>query len=1498
VPGPRAVRASTLDDALGPLVGTNDALDEAPALTFFFTGAQSAPANDGQSHSSVNLQGSGVSLRRETRGSRDELSPIEPMRAKAQPVSLIARSEVGHTNSHYHAPEVNKMYAALMTRPKAEGTTGDAAAGRRKGRLSLFLQKREIATGLAVVCVLLGTLAFASVPAAALDFHKYEEQISESPSGKLGEPLSLTVDAGDLYVSAKDEPGAGAGGFFKFDATTGAFVSQVSLPGFGPPELGVAFGRSTSETELYASYQNAVAVFGAGVCGSLECPAFQNEWTGADTPNGSFVSEKSQGSGTVGAVAVDESAAANWAKGDVLVSTYSDVRGEHSNLNVIDVFKPEAGGNETYVTQLKGTCPSASPGQVCTLVEQEEHPFEGTGKVAVSPVNGDVVVNEYYADALDIFEPTGLDEYAFVRRLTGPSAGVAFPGILGVTVAGGSGPGAGDIFVSNGLAGVDEFDPTGELLDRITGTSGEAFHAAEAVAVDPESKRVFVGDYHNASHDGFIDVFSRTLVQPGTTMETVKNVNYEPIAHAWGVELTGSVNPEGAGPATCRFAWGSTPALGNVANCEGPGESEANPVANGPNPVGVHASLSGLAPGSTYYYRLQAANVNGTNEGEEIQNAQFATPGAALAGESVSDVASSSATLEASIAPLGSATSYDFEYDTSPYTPSGAPHGSSTPVVGIGVGVGASPIEVDRHIQGLAGDKVYHYRVAMAMEVEVELGKMEAVVFYGPDQTFTTQQPSEGAQLLDGRQWELVSPPDKHGALIFGLVKAISSAHSPTQAAGHGDGVTYTAFTPTESGAAGYSVVEQILSTRNATGTSWSSRDISPPHAAPTGLEPYPEYRLFSEDLCIGALDLTGGDATALSDQASEATPYLRVNGCEGAGESYLPLVSAKAGEDDDVPAGTVFGGTVGFIGASPDMTHVLLASSAALTEQPTEGNEELYEWSAEKSGLGRLQLVSLLPEDEGGGPAHLPVDAGNELLSGVKSVSDGGERVVWSAGGENSAALYMRDLAREKTVRLDVAQPGATGGSPHAVFQFAGDRGSQVFFTDTERLTTASSQHGADLYECEIAEASDACVLRDLTPEGPGGSSEVQNLVSGGADGSYAYFVADGVLAGSGAPSGVARGGCALDSFAETTCNLYVYHEGSVRYMATLSGEDELDWGGDSARSKTVGYLTARVSPNGRYFAFMSSRSLTGYDNRDARSGKPDAEVYLYHAPENLAMEAGALTCASCDPTGARPLGVEVGAVYANGGADLAAIAEGPGFVYGSRSWVAANLPAGTARGLYHESMYLSRLLSNSGRLFFDSSDALVPQDVNGTEDVYEYEPGQTGGCTTSSTLYHGASAGCVGLISSGTSAKESGLLDASESGEDVFFVTAEKLVPEDYDTALDVYDAHVCSEAAPCASAPPPAPPCSTVDACRVAPSPQPPLFGSPSSATFSGAGNPALTPPAPKPTAKKTVKCPKGKTRNRHGKCVAHKIAHKRKPKDAKRAKRATNDRRAGR
>jgi hypothetical protein len=114
--------------------------------------------------------------------------------------------------------------------------------------------------------------------------------------------------------------------------------------------------------------------------------------------------------------------------------------------------------------------------------------------------------------------------------------------------------------------------------------------------------------------------------------------------------------------------------------------------------------------------------------------------------------------------------------------------------------------------------------------------------------------------------------------------------------------------------------------------------------------------------------------------------------------------------------------------------------------------------------------------------------------------------------------------------------------------------------------------------------------------------------------------------------------------------------------------------------------------------------------------------------------------------------------------------------------------------------------------------------------------------------------------------------------------------LVSEDVDTALDVYDAHVCSVGVPCVARVVSSPACVTADACRVAPSAQPEVFGSPASATFSGRGN--VVPVAVSaPAVKKVVKCKRGFVKGKKGKCV------KKKAKRAVRARRARSDRGAG-
>ncbi len=205
---------------------------------------------------------------------------------------------------------------------------------------------------------------------------------------------------------------------------------------------------------------------------------------------------------------------------------------------------------------------------------------------------------------------------------------------------------------------------------------------------------------------------------------------------------------------------------------------------------------------------------------------------------------------------------------------------------------------------------------------------------------------------------------------------------------------------------------------------------------------------------------------------------------------------------------------------------------------------------------------------------------------------------------------------------------------------------------------------------------------------------------------------------------------------------------------------------------------------------------------------------------------------------------------------------------------------------------LYQSRYLSNSGRLFFDSPDALVPADVDGVENLYEYEPEGVGNCegtvAGASQVYERQTGGCVGLISSGTSAQESVFLDASENGDDVFFMTTSQLVPQDLDSAYDVYDAHVCSVASPCSSSAVAVPPaCTTADSCRAAPVPQPAIFGPPPSATFSGTGNlaPEVAPP-PKKVTKKAVKCKKGHVKNKRGQCIKNSKAKKRKAKKSNR------------
>jgi hypothetical protein len=922
--------------------------------------------------------------------------------------------------------------------------------------------------------------------------------------------------------------------------------------------------------------------------------------------------------------------------------------------------------------------------------------------------------------------------------------------------------------------------------------------------------------------------------------------------------LNATVNPEGGSETTYSFQYVDARSFEEEGGFASPHTQETPSQAlSGAlfEDQSASAPAGNLQPRAIYHFRVVVTNA--AHETTEGPDQTFTTlPPVSIESESVAQITAKAATLGAELNPHGVATTYHFEYDTTPYVEGEGSHGTSTPTGS--AGAGTTTVTRSAPVQGLLPATLYHYRVI----AENNLGRT-----VGPDRGFTTEAAS-GATLPDGRAWELVSPPDKQGVPLEG----ISENGGPIQAAADGSALAYIAKGPIEAEPPSNRsfATNQLLAQRRAGG--WFTQDIATPHETERGLTAgrLGEYALFSADLSLGAVEPEG--ATPLSSRATERTPYLR----QPSGE-YTPLVTAA-----NVPPGIKFGGEeaeggakvevftggVSFVTASPDLGHVILSAQQPLTEGfASSGQQSLYEWAD-----GELTLVSVLPNGHAAAEEEEDAKAGQNDAQVRNAVSSDGSRVVFETDGREGRRLYMRDIARGETVQLDAPSGVKSGGTGQAIYQDASADGSRVFFTDAARLTAASTARNEkpDLYACDISVVAEhlSCALEDLTvDERSNESADVLGDVIGTDDaGELVYFVANGVLA-EGAVHGTCAGGGA-GAPASATCNLYALDTTSdtTRLVAVLSNHDAVDW--EAGSGTNLSELTGRVSSDGHWFAFMSQRSLTDYDNRDAISGQPDEEVFLYHA-QSPGHEPATLRCASCNPTGARPVGLLESVHPPFPLVDRAHLWEG--------QTLAAAIP-GWTRITKDEALYQSRYLSDSGRLFFNSYDGLVPRDSNGTADVYQYEPPGVGDCAESSPTFAAASGGCVGLISSGASGQESAFLDASVSGDDVFILTASQLAPSDVDSALDVYDAHVCTTDSPCPTPPPPAPPACDGDACQnPAVAPNDPT---PGSLTFHGAGN--VVPPAvvkastrPLTRAQKLAKalkaCRKDRNRKKRVTCV---------------------------
>lgn len=829
-------------------------------------------------------------------------------------------------------------------------------------------------------------------------------------------------------------------------------------------------------------------------------------------------------------------------------------------------------------------------------------------------------------------------------------------------------------------------------------------------------------------------------------------------------------------------------------------------------------------------------------------------------GAASQQLTAQSVRLNAQIDPRGAQSEYHFEYGTANCRASGSAC-TELPAGVIPAGFGDQPVSVT--LGGLSPATGYYFRVVASNTY----GDAE-----GGPWSFATL-PSASV-LPDGRAWELVSPPDKHGA----AAEVVSRSRGGSiQAAADGNSIVWLATGPVVSEPEGNRSFEltQLISRRNS--GEWSTQSLETPHQAGRGLIlPSPsEYHFFTPDLSESLVEPTepspgrlGGvfEHPPLSAEASEKTPYVR-HDAAGEPAEFVPVVTP--GDDT---AHTAFGGALEFLDATTDLRHVLLESKVGLTSQ-TPSSAGLYEWDAASR---TLQLVSVLPDgtpapdEKGESGSQEPVLGDGGGLNARNAISSDGSRVFWSEERQQvPEALFMRDSETGETIRVSEAQghggtergpggqevPEPEQGHQEVHFQTASSDGSRVFFTDTARLTEESSQEPvgeeppADLYEFETTSSPGEPLrgrLTDLSADSSSGSGDVLNLIPGASsDGTSVYFVANGVLAPGATPGECERNpqNEARKALPGATCNLYLEHYDltageweAPKFIAALSNEDAADWGATPPENLppslgNLAALTSSVSPDGGYLAFMSQQSLTGYDNRIAGGEQPAQEVFLYDAAN------GRLTCASCNPNSEHGAFKTPEGVFDTelSGEGVGLLVDRPGIWQGH--WLAGSIPGWTFNIFYGapDALYQPRYLSDTGRLFFDSADALVPADKNGKEDVYEYEPEGVGSCTFS--------AGCIGLISSGSSDEESTFLDASESGNDVFFLTSQELVPEDTDHAFDVYDARVCSEASPClTSNASSAQGCDSTATCRPGGGTSPPQVEATPSATTTGPGDTA--------------------------------------------------------
>jgi hypothetical protein len=726
---------------------------------------------------------------------------------------------------------------------------------------------------------------------------------------------------------------------------------------------------------------------------------------------------------------------------------------------------------------------------------------------------------------------------------------------------------------------------------------------------------------------------------------------------------------------------------------------------------------------------------------------------------------------------------------------------------------------------------------------------------------------SSATGLPDGRIYEQVSPANKNGNAAGGF-------SSPSATGGHdhygysspdGDAVLFEGTGPMGESPWGNSL--WFVASKDVGASGWSTRAlmpravenqtllqtkarlnyISPSQDLSHALVEASDLGLQTNDACSGPTWLTGPDPFVAGTWVERPSPELvsPVESCGSNGESGAPI-----------------GGTPNFSTVYFTVTGTLLPQDASRTVHAATDNRpgEGEAWGLYEYAEGSPHEAGVLPDGKLSEFGAVPAASGHGRNLIGNEVSEDGSRLFFVSpdpascgenGGHNDCAseppeLYVHELGHERAQLVSrdtlLGEPAGTPvAAPGGVLRMPNNSLQQNGFVGTSGSYVFASADGSQAF-FQSTEALTAAAAEDS----PGAEEKT-----------YDFDVTTGSLA---FLPGVHGEIVAVDSDGSDMVFLIPEAGGRPAQLNLWSA-------GPSGGTVTpvvqmpepnASVPESRLSADGSVLVFQTAERLSSSFN----SGGFE-QIYRYD------VSANTLGCVSCDPTGVTP----------RGNATMSSLLIDEARALGGEQREAPRV-AIDQRGIS----------SGGERIFFDSPDPLVPEDVNTNSPGVEEEEG--GHKYPQGDDVYEWESDVVYLISTGESPRNSYLLDSSETGDDVFFATTQGLVPADTDGGYDVYDARIpqLGETPPAAASPCEGSTCQGAAGAG-------PSVASPASASFSGAGNllPEVAPPSPVSASPKTGKCKKGYVK-RKSQCV--KAKSKKKKKKAKKASRASNDRKASR